>query len=339
MKKKILIIDDDNGFHNRLKNAYPSKYQFYSVHNAFDALRVIQYQTDISLIILDVNLNKELQTYDGLVLILEIKEKINCPIIVVTGLPSFSKTNSFDKVAIKLGADGFLRKQYFDIDIWENTFDLAIGFPYQDEIPLKQIKKILFFASNPKDTNTILINREAKEIDNIIQNNSSSIPLQLIPKLAVEITDIRKHLLVNKPDILHFSGHGTQYGYLTFHDENNEMIEVKPEYFANLFLGLDKTIECIVLNACYSEKQAQILSKYAKYIVGTSAAIKDKDGALPFSAGFYEDIAFNKSIPSAFFNGCNRVALQSGKKEALKPVLFVDGEKYNFDEVKSLLDS
>lgn len=81
-------------------------------------------------------------------------------------------------------------------------------------------------------------------------------------------------MLDYKPQIVHFSGHGAGYNGLILEDETGNLKLVNTEALANLF-KLFSGIECIVLNACYSEAQATAIVQYVPYVVGMNKAIGD----------------------------------------------------------------
>ncbi|WP_228060119.1 CHAT domain-containing protein [Plectonema radiosum] len=80
-------------------------------------------------------------------------------------------------------------------------------------------------------------------------------------------------------------------------------------------------IECVILNACYSEVQATAISQYIPYVIGMNKAIGDK-AAIEFVVGFYSALAAGESIDFAYKLGCNAIAM-AGIPENLTPVLKV----------------
>jgi AAA-like domain len=93
---------------------------------------------------------------------------------------------------------------------------------------------------------------------------------------------------------------------------------------ANLFKLFDKQVVCVLLNACYSEDQAQEIIKHIPYVIGMNRAIGD-DAARQFSQGFYRAIWADRSIEDAFASGVNAIELQ-GIPEELTPVLLKRSE-------------
>ncbi len=76
----------------------------------------------------------------------------------------------------------------------------------------------------------------------------------------------------------------------------------------------------MLLNACYSEVQADTIVQEIDYVIGMNAAIADKT-AIKFAVGFYDglggyDPQYSKGTPIEFaFNlGCNAIAFSTDGK-------------------------
>ncbi|MBP5977481.1 hypothetical protein HW132_33415 [Brasilonema sp. CT11] len=70
------------------------------------------------------------------------------------------------------------------------------------------MKKILILSANPKNTNQLRLDEEVREIQSALERSRSREEFQLITKWAVRINDLRRALLDEEPQIVHFSGHG-----------------------------------------------------------------------------------------------------------------------------------
>jgi hypothetical protein len=78
-------------------------------------------------------------------------------------------------------------------------------------------------------------------------------------------------------------------------------------------------LECVVLNACYSEAQANAIAQHIPYVIGMSDAIFDKT-ALKFAVGFYDALGDGWSYEKAFEMGKSAIAIED-IPEADLPVL------------------
>jgi formylglycine-generating enzyme required for sulfatase activity len=83
---------------------------------------------------------------------------------------------------------------------------------------------------------------------------------------------------------------------------------VPTEALSSLFELFADRVECILLNACYSEVQANAIVSHINYVVGMSQAIRD-DAAIAFATGFYRALGYGRSIAQAYKFGCNAIQL------------------------------
>jgi len=94
---------------------------------------------------------------------------------------------------------------------------------------------------------------------------------------------------------------------------------VSPEVLKSLFELVVSYVECVILNACYSETQAKAIAEHIDYVVGMSQAIGDK-AATAFSVGFYRAVGAGRTIEDAFNFGVVELGLLN-IAEQLTPVI------------------
>jgi len=184
----------------------------------------------------------------------------------------------------------------------------------------RKITRILFLASDPTNTSRLRLGEEFREISEqlMLALGRDYFDL-LLPQLSLRPKDIARVLLNTKPHIVHFSGHGDSEGALCFEDNNGQVYLVQPEALAALFEQLSDQVQCVILNACYSEIQARAISKHIGYVIGMNKAVSDR-AAIAFSLGFYQALGAGRSIDEAFRFGCVQMQLH-GLPEHLTPVL------------------
>jgi Domain of unknown function (DUF4263)/CHAT domain len=181
------------------------------------------------------------------------------------------------------------------------------------------LKSILLMAANPKGTSSLRLQEEEREIKERLRlAGYGKVPINSTE--ATRPRDIQQAMLDFKPQIVHFSGHGAGQDGLVFEDVVGQEKLVSSEALANLFKLFSKRVECIVLNACYSESQAKAIVKYIDYVIGMSQDIGDR-AAIEFSVGFYAALGAGESIEFAYEMGCNAIELE-GIPEQLIPVLY-----------------
>lgn len=77
--------------------------------------------------------------------------------------------------------------------------------------------KVLVVFANPRGTDTLRLGEEDRVIQECIRRCKNRDRIQLTIRHAVTVDDIRRTLLDDAFDIIHFSGHGTGRG-LAFED-------------------------------------------------------------------------------------------------------------------------
>ncbi|MEO0935826.1 MAG: CHAT domain-containing protein, partial [Cyanobacteria bacterium J06641_2] len=141
--------------------------------------------------------------------------------------------------------------------------------------------------------------------------------------LAVRPRDIRRAILDYRPNMIHFSGHGFGDKGLSFEDVTGEEKLVTGEALAGLFKQFSKQVECVLLNACYSEVQADAIVEHIDYVIGMNNSVGDK-AAIEFAVGFYDGLlAYNaqydesSSVEFAFNLACNAITLAGVSGESI----------------------
>ncbi len=179
--------------------------------------------------------------------------------------------------------------------------------------------KILFLAANPLDTGRLRLDEEIRSIEEKIRQSNLRDRFEIVQQWAVRVTDLQGYLLRHNPNIVHFSGHGSESNEIILEDNIGNSHPVSTHALIGLFSTLKDNIRCVVLNGCYSESQAHAIAQNIDVVIGMSKAISDQT-AISFSVAFYQALAFGRDIKTAFDLGCNQIAL-SGIDEYNVPKL------------------
>ncbi|MDJ0500720.1 MAG: AAA-like domain-containing protein [Nostocales cyanobacterium LE14-WE4] len=181
--------------------------------------------------------------------------------------------------------------------------------------------KILILTANPTNTKPLGLSEEVREIKSACKRSQNREQFEILVEEAVRPQEFRRTLLDHKPDIVHFSGHGGGEQGLALMADNGEAFLVKVAPLAKLFKALQEifSIDCVFLNACYSDVQAEGIYPYVNYVVGMNQKIGD-EAAKQFAIGFYDTLFAGESIKSAFDLGCNAIEMEN-IPEHLTPVL------------------
>jgi len=181
------------------------------------------------------------------------------------------------------------------------------------------VRKILILAANPKDTVQLRLDQEVRDIAEGLRRSQRRDQFTLEQQWAVRPRDIQRAMLDINPQIIHFSGHGLGEEGLVFEDEVGKSKLVNGEALAGLFKLFANQVECVVLNGCYSDVQAEAIARHIPYVVGMTQAIGDR-AALEFAVGFYDALGAGRDVEFAYEMGCSAIRL-AGIAEALTPVL------------------
>jgi len=185
---------------------------------------------------------------------------------------------------------------------------------------MSPVKKILFLSANPKSTARLRLDEEVREIEEGLRRAAHREQFDIRSKWAVRIKDLRRALLDEEPQIVHFAGHGKKEG-LFVEDELGMPALIPSNALAGLFELFSSRIECVVLNACYSASQANAIGKHINYVIGMRKEIQDK-AATVFAVGFYDALGAGRSVEDAFKFGCNAIHMEfPDLKEHLIPIL------------------
>ncbi|HEY9661813.1 MAG TPA: TIR domain-containing protein, partial [Allocoleopsis sp.] len=168
--------------------------------------------------------------------------------------------------------------------------------------------KILILAANPKGTTRLRLDEEVREIGERLARSKQRDQFELKPQWAVRPRDIQRAMLDETPQIVHFSGHGDEAEGLIFEDEVGNPKFVDGAALAGLFSLFSDQLECVVLNGCYSETQANAIAKHIPYVIGMNQSIDDK-AAIAFSVGFYDALGAGRSVEFAYKLGCSAIQL------------------------------
>lgn len=208
---------------------------------------------------------------------------------------------------------------------------------------------ILFLAANPVGAGRLALDEEARAIHEELERSGHRDKFELVTRWAVRPLDLLRELRKLKPAIVHFSGHGgcelqastglrrevlgksgavdgtaldpdQQYG-LCFQGPDGRPQLVSAAGLAQAFGAAGSSVKLVVLNACYSNEQAEALLVHVGCVVGMRGAIHD-DAARSFAIGFYGGLGEHESIATAFEQGEVAINLE-GLPDADRPRLRV----------------
>jgi hypothetical protein len=180
---------------------------------------------------------------------------------------------------------------------------------------------ILFLAANPSTTNRLALDEECAAIERELRMTTHRDEFEFRSKWAVTIDEMMRHLNELQPTIIHFSGHGSGSDpartrasapprdvILPGASSNNGGVYLQGEHGAPqlvtdraltmMIKSAAASARVVVLNACYSDTQADALCSVVDCVVGMTGAIRD-DAARWFAVGFYRALGNRRSVGNA----------------------------------------
>ncbi|MGK7948289.1 MAG: SIR2 family protein [Xenococcaceae cyanobacterium] len=159
--------------------------------------------------------------------------------------------------------------------------------------------KILILEANPHED--LDLNDEMRDVQNVIRQSQAREEFEIAFAPSVKSTDLQDLMSDHKPNMVHFCGHGAGQDGLVFRDR-----KIDAGKLSHIFEYCQHYLQCMVLNACYSEVQANEIVKYIPYVIGINNTIADKD-AIAFSMGFYSALGYGRSFQYAYRCGCKAI--------------------------------
>ncbi|MCW5807212.1 MAG: CHAT domain-containing protein [Deltaproteobacteria bacterium] len=189
--------------------------------------------------------------------------------------------------------------------------------------PRSNVKRhrILFLAANPANTPPIRLGEEARDIAHHLRVATHRDAFDLETRWAVRPDDVLLELNEHSPTVVHFSGHGDGAPGILLQDAIGNARPVDATVLRQLFKTMKGQIRIVVLNACFSDEQAEAIAEVIDIVVGMRAAIDD-GSARRFAAAFYRGLAFGATIENAFDQGRLAIALD-GLPDECAPILRV----------------
>lgn len=172
--------------------------------------------------------------------------------------------------------------------------------------------KILFFAADPLSVGggqRLMLDREAEQIKREVIAALHRDSVDFRTCWATRLEDLRQGLLRERPQIVHFSGHGGSKGLVLESADGRGSHRVGEQALEEFFAAFHDQIRVVVLNACHSGPQAKAIARVVDCAIGTPAGIEDA-AAISFSAAFYSSIAFGQSVQTAFDQACATLRME-----------------------------
>jgi hypothetical protein len=193
--------------------------------------------------------------------------------------------------------------------------------------------RILFMAAQPDDNV-----RLQSEFDDIVSKVQLRIQddslLFLLPTWNTDYDKFLSRLNNDRPNVLHYSGHGDKDGIHLINNVNQSTQVLSNKYLDDIFEGTKNYLELVILNSCFSSEQADIISKHGIYVLGIHD-IMDSAIGVELAKNFYLGFSAQTkpvSILKAIKHGCRNFSLNYPHYVS-NITLWKDGKKINADQI------
>lgn len=329
--KRILVVEDDRYWREDiLRKTLERAGEGYAVVTAAtydEALRLLE-EDAFALVTMDISLADSVRSETGLAKPgLDLADYIAsfCPstkVIVVSGSHMsmremrdlFKESEIFE--FFEKGE--FSRRTFLDSvrkAVEGGSADAGPDIAHED-VELPEAIKILAVFANPRGSDPLRLGEESRIIRECIERSAHRDRLHCSIHHAARVKDVQRALLEDDYHVVQFSGHATPAGNLTFEDDAGNLRQVPQRALASLLANFS-SIQCVVLNACYSLGQGQLISMGVPFTIAMDGPISD-DAARLFTRGFYDAIGAGRDYRLAYRIGCNAIAMD-GYPEELVP--------------------
>lgn len=206
-----------------------------------------------------------------------------------------------------------------------------------------QALKVLFCAANPAKTDQLNLDKEFRKVSGALQEGDNC---NLLQRWKVTPNDLQDAIIEEKPHILHFTGHGQEgnpdmaqlaenIGWemhdgsgIILHNDSGEKQIVSQEALSNMFQKICENVDIrlVFLSACYSEPQAEAISRYVPYVIGMSDAVS-YETATQFSERFYDFLIVRDYNPEEAFSHAQISLSMNEHRDRSVVVLYRRGQK------------
>ena len=202
------------------------------------------------------------------------------------------------------------------------------------------------FTANPASLRRLDLAGELRSIGDELEAVGLGAVFRFEHDAAATPAEVQRALLVDRPTVVQFSGHGRGSGRrgrnarfgrrdlvveeepigatgIMMHGDARQPVKVvSGAALGDLFAKAGSSVRLVFLNACHSEEQAAALVEHVDFVVGISGAILD-EAARVFATAMYRALAFGKTIQAAFDLAVNALMLDGMEEDWSRPVLRV----------------
>jgi hypothetical protein len=181
--------------------------------------------------------------------------------------------------------------------------------------------RIQFVNANAVPSAYLNIDREKRNIAEKLRLRDAA---EVFDIPAARLSDVIEALRTNKPTVVHFSAHGSPLDEIILLNERDEPKPLPRDVLPELFELHRGNIRLVVLNACFSSKQAEAIKEFVDCVIGVSRTIPDAD-ALRYAVQLYDALATGSSVQEAHNEGLLLLKAERLAEEQRPRLIFREG--------------
>lgn len=205
-----------------------------------------------------------------------------------------------------------------------DILEIAVAAPAQQATMSAGITRILFAESNPFPDKQLSSAEESRELGLVFRNHPKRAQFSLKKEFALSLQLLLRVVNEDCPDLLHLSAFANDTGcYL--HSEDDSPRFVANESLIAAVALMETQPRCLFFNTWISSSLAITLSLRIPWVIGSNQLISNQ-AAIAFATGFYQAIAYGKSVSEAFEVGKRVLVLEKLQAEQNKIFLANNGQ-------------
>ncbi|MEO0409741.1 MAG: CHAT domain-containing protein [Cyanobacteria bacterium P01_A01_bin.135] len=174
--------------------------------------------------------------------------------------------------------------------------------------------RILLLTANPRlpGYDPLQLGAEVRQVEEALRRSQHRDRYELKTQMATRPKDLSRALLDYRPHIVHFSGHGSGEEGLLLENDAGKFQLLSTEALVQLFQVSEYCdVQCVLLNACYSEVQAIAIHQVVDCVIGMNQPIGDKS-AIQFAERFYDALGAGYTYEEAYRAGRTAILVEGG---------------------------
>jgi len=191
---------------------------------------------------------------------------------------------------------------------------------------------VAVFTASPLSLDPLDLEGELRSIEGELEAVGLGSVFRFECQRAATPTMVQRALLMDRPQVVQFSGHGRgggrprvrrmgsrdlvpedepagPTGIMMHGDDRGAVKVVSGEALGDVLGKAGASVRLVFLNACYSAEQAEAIAEHVDFVIGVSGAISD-DAAKVFATALYRALAFGRTVHEAFDLGVNALMLE-----------------------------